>query len=297
MAGYRGAATISAIAVPPTGTHPQYYHNPLKDWLTGFEVDTGKGKVKPYDTSVGQQIADMLRPSMGDQIPSDPAEIAASFGSGWWKQDLQAAADLLMKAGFTRRGNDWYMPNGERFAIKLMVEGDARPVMTRAGTMIAQQWRQFGIDATAEAAQAAFLTRRNGGDFEACISWSVETWGGHPDLSFFLDSWHSQFVQPAGQVQTPRNWSRWSNPELDKIIEQIRGVAFDDPKGVELGREFVKLAVQEMPIIPLMSYNVFTVMDQTYWIGYPTAKNPYTNPVPNWSNSRYMTVKLKPTQP
>ena len=29
-----------------------------------------------------------------------------------------------------------------------MVEGEARPVMTRAGSMIAQQWRQFGIDAT-----------------------------------------------------------------------------------------------------------------------------------------------------
>ena len=296
MAGYRGAATISAIAIPPTGTHPEYYHNPLKEWLTGFELDTGKQKVHPYDPTVGEQIANMLRPSMGAQIPTDPAEISASFGSGWWKQNTQAAAELLERAGFTRRGNDWYMPNGERFSIKLMVEGDARPVMTRGGTMIAQQWRQFGIDATAEAAQAAFNTRRNGGDFETAISWSVETWGGHPDLSFFLDSWHSQFVQPAGQVQTPRNWSRWSNPDLDKIIEQIRGVAFDDPKGVELGREFVKLAVQEMPIIPLMSYNVFTVMDQTYWTGYPTAKNPYTNPVPNWGNSRYMMVKLKPTQ-
>ena len=296
MAGYRGAATISAIAIPPTGTHPEYYHNPLKEWLTGFELDTGKQKIHPYDPTVGEQIANMLRPSMGAQIPTDPAEISASFGSGWWKQNTQAAAELLERAGFTRRGNDWYMPNGERFSIKLMVEGDARPVMTRGGTMIAQQWRQFGIDATAEAAQAAFNTRRNGGDFETAISWSVETWGGHPDLSFFLDSWHSQFVQPAGQVQTPRNWSRWSNPDLDKIIEQIRGVAFDDPKGVELGREFVKLAVQEMPIIPLMSYNVFTVMDQTYWTGYPTAKNPYTNPVPNWGNSRYMMVKLKPTQ-
>ena len=97
--------------------------------------------------------------------------------------------------------------------------------------MIAEQWRRFGIDATTESAQAAFLTRRNGGDFEAIISWSVETWGGHPDLSFFLDSWHSQFVQPAGTVQTPRNWSRWSNPELDKIIEQIRAISFDDPEG------------------------------------------------------------------
>ena len=297
MASYRGAATISAIAIPPTGTHPQYYHNPLKEWLTAYEVDTGKQKIKPYDTTVGEQIAAMLRPSMGDQIPTDPEEIAASFGAGWWKQDTQAAAELLERAGFTRRGNDWYMPDGERFSIKLMVEGDARPVMTRAGTMIAQQWRQFGIDATAESAQAAFATRRNGGDFEACISWSIETWGGHPDLSYFLDSWHSQFVQPAGQVQTPRNWSRWSNPELDKIVEQTREVSFDDPRGIELGQEFVKLAVREMPIIPLMSYNVFTVMDQTYWTGYPTAKDPYTNPVPNWSNSRYMMVKLKPTQP
>ena len=128
------------------------------------------------------------------------------------------------------------------------------------------------------------------------ISWSVETWGGHPDLSFFLDSWHSEFVKPAGEVQTPRNWSRWSNPELDKIIEQIRATAFDDPKGIELGQEYVKLAVQEMPIIPLMAYNVFTMMDDTYWTGYPTAADPYTNPVPNWANSRYMMVRLKPTQ-
>ena len=49
-----------------------------------------------------------------------------------------------------------------------------------------------------------------------------------------------------------------------------------------------------MPTIPLMAYNVFTAMDQTYWTGYPTSENPYTDPVPNWGNSRAMFVKLKP---
>jgi len=297
MASYRGAATISAIAVPPTGTAPDYYHKPMQAWLADFELDTGKQTIKPYDGTITKQIAEMLRPTVGDQIPTTDEEIGASFGLGWWKQDLTAAAELLERAGFTRRGNDWYMPNGERFRITVMVEGEARPVMTRAGSMIAEQWRRFGVDATTESAQAAFLTRRNGGDFEVAISWSVETWGGHPDLSFFLDSWHSEFVKPAGEVQTPRNWSRWSNPELDKIIEQIRAISFDDPKGTELGQEFVKLAVQEMPIIPLMSYNVFTMMDETYWTGYPNSDDPYTNPVPNWGNSRYMMVRLKPAQP
>jgi peptide/nickel transport system substrate-binding protein len=296
MASYRGAATISAIGVPPTGSHPDYYHAPLESWLKGFELDTGKRKIKPYDPTVGKQIADMLRASMGEQIPADPAQIARAFGRGWWKPDPQAARELLEKAGFSKRGDQWLTPDGKPFAIRILVEGESRPVMTRAGSMIAQQWRQFGIDATTVVAQGTLFDRRNAGDFEALIVWSVETWGGHPDLSYFLDSWHSQFVAPPGKPQSPRNWQRWGEPELDRIIEQIRRIAFDDPKGLEFGREYVKLAVREMPTIPLMSYNVFTAMDDTYWTGYPDDTQPYTNPVPNWANTRYMMVRLKPRQ-
>ena len=178
----------------------------------------------------------MLRPSMGDQIPTSADDIAKSFGRGWWKPDPAAATELLQAAGFTKRGNDWITPDGKPFTVRIVVEGDLRPVMTRAGSMIAQQWRQFGIDAKTDVAQGTLVDRRNGGDFDTIISWSVETWGGHPDLSFFLDSWHSQFVSPPGKAQTPRNWQRWASPELDKIIEQIRTVGFDDPKSLELGQ-------------------------------------------------------------
>ena len=95
--------------------------------------------------------------------------------------------------------------------------------MTRAGSMIAQQWRQFGIDATTDGrAGHAWSTAAPPAISTPSSRWSVETWGGHPDLSFFLDSWHSQFVAPPGKPQPPRNWQRWTNPELDKIIEQIR---------------------------------------------------------------------------
>lgn len=296
MAAYRGAATISAIAVPPTGIHPEAYHKPMEAWLKDFEIDTGKSKIKPYDPTVGKQIADMLRPSMGDQIPSDPAVVANSFGLGWWKPNVAAAGELLTRAGFRKQGNQWLTPDGKPFVVRLMVEGDLRPVMTRAGTMIVQQWKQAGIDARIDVAQGTLLTRRAAGDFDSFIGWSVETWGGHQDLSYFMDSWHSQFVAQPGQPQPLRNWQRWSHPELDKIIEDIRKIGFDDPKGIDLGRDYVKLMTREMPIIPLMAYNVFTAMDQTYWTGYPTADDPYANPVTNWGNSRYMFVRLKPTK-
>jgi peptide/nickel transport system substrate-binding protein len=294
MASYRGAATISAIGLPPTGAYPEAFHVPLQDWLKSFELDTGKRRIKPYDATIGKQIADMLRPSMGDQIPKDPAEIAKAFGLGWWKPDPQAATELLERAGFKKQGGAWTTPDGKPFTVRLMVEGEARPVMTRAGSMIVQQWRQAGIDAKIDVAQGTLLTRRAAGDFDSFIGWSVETWGGDPDLSYFLDSWHSQFVAPPSQPQPPRNWQRWSNPELDKIVEKIRTIAFADPQGIELGRDYAKLLAREMPIIPLMAYNVFTVMDETYWTGYPTAENPYTDPVPNWGNSRLMMVRLKP---
>ena len=165
MASYRGAATISAIAIPPTGTHTESYHAPMEAWLKDFELDTGKRKIKPYNPNIGKEIADMLRPSMGDQIPTSADDIAKSFGRGWWKPDPQAATELLQAAGFTKRGNDWLTPDGKPFTVRIVVEGDLRPVMTRAGSMIAQQWRQFGIDAKTDVAQGTLVDRRNGGGF------------------------------------------------------------------------------------------------------------------------------------
>jgi peptide/nickel transport system substrate-binding protein len=295
MAAYRGAATISAIAVPPTGVHPEAYHKPLEGWVKEFEIDTGRSRFKPYDPTTGKQIADMLRPSMGDAIPSDPAVIANSFGLGWWRTNLQAAGELLERAGFKRVDGQWMAPDGKPFALKLMVEGDLRPVMTRAGSMIVQQWKQAGIDARLDVAQGTLITRRSAGDFDAFIGWSVETWGGHNDLSYFMDSWHSTFVAEPGKPQPLRNWQRWQHADLDQIIEETRKIGFDDPRAVELGRDYVKLMVREMPIIPVMAYNVFTAMDQTYWTGFPSSDDRYANPVPNWGNSRYMYVRLKPS--
>ena len=155
--------------------------------------------------------------------------------------------------------------------------------MTRAGTMIAQQWRQFGIDAKTDVAQGTLPTRRAAGDFDTFIGWSVETWGGHPDLSYFLDSWHSQFVAEPGKRQPPRNWQRWINPALDKIIEQTRTVGFDDPKG-DRTRQGLRQAHgagnadHSSDGLQCLHGDGSDLLDRL-----SDAQNPYTDPVPNWA--------------
>lgn len=66
-------------------------------------------------------------------------------------------------------------PDGKPFSIKITVEGEARLVMTRAGSMNAQQWRRFGIDASSTVAEGTLVERRGSGDFEVIMSWIVET--------------------------------------------------------------------------------------------------------------------------
>ena len=145
--------------------------------------------------------------------------------------------------------------------------------MNGLGTIAAQMWSQAGVAVTPEVAPRIFDQRMQPGDYEAAVAWAVETWGGHPDLSFFLDSYHSQYIVEPGAVQPPRNWMRWQNPELDRIIEEIRGSDFNDlERNVELGRDFVRLHLQDMPNIPVMSFNVFSAMSERYWTGYPIGR-------------------------
>jgi peptide/nickel transport system substrate-binding protein len=297
MASYRGAATISAIHVPPTGLYPGYYFEPLQDWLAEFSIEIDGQPYLPYDPTASTRIADSARESLGDMVPTDEAEIHKAIGYGWWKYDLEAAEKLMLQAGMTRdSGGKWLLPDGSPFTIALLAEGDTRPVMNRGAAMIVENWVEFGVDATldvrdnASRAQLALL-----GDFDVDFGWVIETWGGHPDLFFFLESWHSSLYQPSGVNAAGRNRMRWKHEELDPIIEAIQRLDFDDPQGIELGIEFIKLAAREMPITPIMSYNVFSVCDETYWQGFPTSENPYTNPVANWANTKYMFVKITPT--
>lgn len=297
LASYKGAVTMSPIHYPPTGGSREWYFDPLQDFLKDFTIDAGSaGTIHPYDTTIAQQIADAARKNFGDAVPSDPERIKDVIGQGWWGYNPDAAAALLEKNGFTKQGGKWFKPNGEQFTITLLNWGPGNPVLARLGSMVAELWTNFGIETVATYSQDNG-TMYNLGEYDVNMGWNIETWGGHPDLSYFVDTWHSDFYKGIGEMVNGRNGVRYRSAELDKIVDEVNVTDFDSDRNIELGLEFLKLTTKDMPTIPLMSYNVFSSQDSTFWSGYPTFDNPYANPVTNWANGRYIMTQLKQEMP
>jgi peptide/nickel transport system substrate-binding protein len=295
LASYRGAMTIGALHVPPTGLHPQQYYEPMEQWLRDFTLDLGDGTTfKPYNPDAAIGIANEARKTLGDLVPTNTADIKKYVGAGWYKYDLAAAEKLMKKGGMRRNAAGiWEFNNGQPFKMTFVGQTDNEPSQNRAAAIVVELWKEFGIDVTLNIT-SDFQNLGRMGDFDGMLYWQIESYGGHPDLSYYLDAFHSNVFVPLGQ-RASRNTARWKDPRVDKIIDEGQKIGMDDPKVLELGKDFLKLGVETMFMIPISSYNVFTMMDEYYWTGYPSINDPYTDPVPNWANSRYMFVRLRPT--
>ena len=75
------------------------------------------------------------------------------------------------------------------------------------------------------------------------------------------------------------NTLRVKSKEMDRIIDELDQIHPEDDRVVELGREFMKLWVENMFSIITISFKNFTTVDQYYWTGFPTNENPFVQPL------------------
>jgi len=67
-----GQATLSPVHIPSLGAYPEYYIEPMQDWLKNFALDLGDGELfYPYDPEAGFRIAEYAR-QRGHVVPDDP---------------------------------------------------------------------------------------------------------------------------------------------------------------------------------------------------------------------------------
>lgn len=283
-----GNMLISALHIPPLPLYRKLYYEPLEEWLQNLTVNG----VKVYDPDVPLKIAEVAK-RYGWNVPDDPEKIKLGVGSGWWKHLPDVAEQLLLSVGFKRDKNGkWLLPNGTPWKIQL---GTNPNDLVAFG--VAQQWREFGIDVDVI---TTYISGINEGNFEVLITgnWPApEPWGGHADLHRTLYFFHSKYQnKPLGEGVG--HVSRWFDERLDKIIDEMEKLDWNDPRNIEFGREGLKILAEELPTIPIGTIGVLTtalVYNDYYWTNWPTLENPYMMPYWHWSQFKYLLTFLEPT--
>ncbi|HHT90960.1 MAG: ABC transporter substrate-binding protein [Bacillota bacterium] len=291
-----GQATLSPIHIPSLGAYPEFYIEPMQDWLQDFALDLGDGELfYPYDPDAGLRVAEYAR-QRGHQVSEDMDEVKATFGLGWYKYAPDVAERLLEKNGFSRdaKGN-WLLPDGTQWKIQVTDIHDTAHHQFKNGNAAVQQWKKFGIEAEYIATDA-YSELQQRGDFQVGSVWPApEPWGAGVDLYRVLDDFYSEYMAPIGELNRGHG-SRWSSPEFDAIIRRMRAT---DPTDIEatvaVSTEALKILIEEMPSIPTYGYAGFLTWDEYYWTNWPGSENPYAGPYGHWGTLKYMLPFLQPT--
>jgi peptide/nickel transport system substrate-binding protein len=101
-----------------------------------------------------------------------------------------------------------------------------------------------------------------------------------------LDLFTSKNYKPLGEMAPffERNSFRYSNPELDAIVDKMMATPpadVDTMKG--LYHDALAIWLRDLPVVPLTQAPALVPFNSTYWQGWPTADNAWNMPVSWWA--------------
>ena len=151
--------------------------------------------------------------------------------------DPAQAKKLLAEAGWRDTDGDGILDkDGKKFSFTIL-QVAGHPTQMRMFPMIKESFAAAGIDMNIQALEwSVYLERLNSRDYDACsLGWSTSF---DPDP---YQVWHSQGIAPPGS-----NHICYSNPELDKLIEKLRGT-FDPKERIRISRGIERIIHEDQP--------------------------------------------------
>lgn len=206
--------------------------------------------------------------------------------------NLEKSAALMEKNGYVKDSEGFWSKDGERFSFDLVTW----PVLNPPGPVIAELLRQGGFDVThgspADVTEIIGTGRPN-------TAYLVGHWGsvgGDPLLS--MEAYNGAKLVPTGEwADFYSGLWRYSNPEYDKILEEMGTVAPGDPRVMELWHDGMAIWLKDLPSLPMFQWIHRWPMNTTYWEGWPTEANAYVNGSPAQKTFPLIVMNLKATQP
>ena len=235
----------------------------------------------------------------GYEPPSNQTGIVTPTFESWLDPKLahmydynpQKAIQTLQAAGYKKRGNLFYTPDGKPLSFRIINIGGYSDWVASV-QVIQKQLAAVGIKITPENLSSTTYDADNyNGKFQ--LSYNGNESGGPAPYYELRQLLYSANSAPIGKPAAT-NWERYENPATDKLIEQYAATA--DPKTQhEIVRKLEQVMVNEVPVIPVtegVDWYQYNTRDLTGWV---TPDNPYAQPAayvnPDWG---VVLLNLKP---
>ena len=197
-----------------------------------------------------------------NRFDATTTELQAKYDPG--KFDPELSAKLMGEAGFTKNGSDLWEKNGATVPAVIHgfegIHGDVVPI-------IVEQLLAAGFDASINFGPDANQSMIDGKAGLYMFGHGASLLD--PYATFAL--YHSKFSAPMGTPAT--DYSRYQNPEYDKIVDAMAPLPANDPKFQELALQAMEIYWRDVIDIPVVQFLHRIPYNQTYWTNWPTAAN------------------------
>ncbi len=175
--------------------------------------------------------------------------------------DLAKAKEYLTKAGYKDSDGDGYVDkNGENLELEVYSGTSNARVNTVLPELVQAQLKDAGIKANVKIVENVFEIRK-AGDFDLLFTnWQTASTG---DSQWFLDQ--------AFKTGASDNYGKYSNKELDEIIEKLT-VTFDVNERAKLTKEASQIIIDE-------GFGCYLISQANINIANKTVKNFKTFPI------------------
>jgi len=203
--------------------------------------------------------------------------------------NLAKSAAIMERKGWAKDNDGFWTKDGERMSLEL-VTFPQHPSMTPCIPIVTEQLRRGGFDATFSL-PADFINRLLTGEARGFI------WGHGGSVSDpykTMDLYHTRWTKPTGESTYP--FYRWSNPEFDALVEQMKVLPYEDERIMPLWREALDIWLDALPDTMLVQTVIQLPMNTTYWTNWPSCDNEYIHEGFWHCSAMLMWVKLQPAQ-
>jgi peptide/nickel transport system substrate-binding protein len=197
-------------------------------------------------------------------------------------------ANILKSKGYKQQGGKWVGPDGSPLSIDISIFSPSilGDTWGTAAQLLQQQLASAGITANMQPGDWNVLgTARTPGK----PTFGGQTWFECGSVS---DPWATlnRYTLAPGND----NPSNWTNAKYDALVAKMGTLPPSSPQIPVLFKQAMTIFLQQLPVIPLVQRPEPIVVNNTYWKGWPTAKNPYTEPNPWIMNFHQVVLRLQP---